>query len=64
MAGNGGALVAAPVAGVIVFADARRVPRTATPGLDVLRAHVATAARVLISNLFSVFLFMKISENQ
>ena len=44
LAGNGGALVAAPIAGVLVLAHARRVPRAAAPRLNVLRAHVATPA--------------------
>ena len=47
LAGNCGAFVTAPVAGVIVFADARSVPRPAAPVLRVLCAHVATSARVL-----------------
>ena len=47
LAGNGGALVTAPIAGVLVFADARSVPRAAAPLLCFLRAHVATSARVL-----------------
>ena len=47
LAGNGGAFVTAPVAGVLVFAGACRVPRTPAPVLHVLGAHVATSARVL-----------------
>ena len=53
LAGNGGALVTAPIAGVLVFAPARGVPRPAAPLLCLLGAHVATSARVLKCGSFS-----------